>query len=310
MSNRQARREQSRAARQPQRSSQRGPGRQSGPPPRKRSNMPDFMSPGFLAIAAALVIVLVGLIVWALLNSGGSDDDAVEALTAHGAALETLPAEYFDGQSLGAEDAPLTITAFEDFQCPFCLRYTAEDEPTIIDEYVRDGRVRLEFKHLPILGTDSFNAARASVCAADQNKFWQMQNELFLAQAEAGQLSDEELNVGRFDNDNLREHAQAAGLDLAAYDTCMADPASSDTVAEQNREATQFGFNSTPSFLLNGRPLGGTPNSLDAWRQVIEDQIEEAQATPTASASPSPTESDDAEATPAASPSPTATPGQ
>ncbi|MCC7364369.1 MAG: thioredoxin domain-containing protein [Dehalococcoidia bacterium] len=268
--------------------------------------MPDFMSPMFLLLAGVVVIAFVVAITFLLINSGGSDEGAVEQLQDARAELDTLPPEYFNGQKLGLDSAPLKITTFEDFQCPFCLRYTAEDEPMIVEEFVKTGKVQLIFSNLPIFqGTESLNAARATVCAANQNKFWYLHNELFLTQAEEGQLSNERINAGRFSEDSLRDHASDAGLDLGQYDTCMADPATADEVVAQNRVATSYGFSSTPSFVFNGKVLPGTPTDLDAWRELINEQVNAATASPSPTASASPTASP-AATTPAATATTTA----
>ncbi|MCK9518267.1 MAG: DsbA family protein [Dehalococcoidia bacterium] len=237
------------------------------------------MSPGFLLIAGVVVVLGLAALVFLVATSGGSDEDAVASIEQ---ALTEIPTDLADGAALGREDAPLTLTLYEDFQCPFCLRFTAEDEPMIVDEYVKTGKVRMEYKQLPILGTESVRAATAAVCAVEQNKFWEFQYRVYLKEAQEGQLSTERLNVGRLSDQNLRQIAQDSGLDLAAYDTCFADPATAEEVATQDREAKQLGVRSTPTFFFNGIPLQGTPVDHDAWREILDQQIAEAEKTPEA----------------------------
>jgi protein-disulfide isomerase len=192
------------------------------------------------------------------------------------------------------------MTTFEDFQCPFCLQYTAEQEPGIIEEFVKSGQVRLEFKHFPILGqqNESLRAARASVCMAEQDRFWDYQNKLFLVQAEAGQFENERVDVGRFSEGNLRDYAEELGADMAAYDICFSDPASLEKVQADLAEAQSYGIQGTPGFVLNGRPLaGGSPNTIDGWRTVFDQVLAEASATPTGEGSATPAGSASPEAT-------------
>lgn len=270
------------------------------------------MSPAFLAIAAAVLVVLVGLVIWALVGGGGGgggNGDAVSRLEAERANLATIPVEYFDGMSLGDKKAPLVMEMYEDFQCPFCLRHTVETEPTLVDEYVKTGKVRMVFKHLPILGAESVSAGKAGYCAAQQNKFWPFANRLFTMQAASGQLEGEKVNVGRYSDANLRGHAEAAGLDLAQYDACYASPAAATAVADDNRAASQLGLRSTPSFVFNGRPLqGGAPGSLDSWRALLDEQIAAALASPSPAASASASPAASGTASPTTTPSPAATP--
>jgi protein-disulfide isomerase len=198
------------------------------------------------------------------------------ALLALDAAHAAFPSDLVDGYAVGAADAPLTLTMYEDFQCPFCLRFTTVFEPMLVEEYVKAGQLRLEFQHFPILGPESEAAAAAAECAAQQNRFWALHHELFRLQAASGQLTGEQLNIGRFADDELRALAEAAGLDLATYDACYADPATEATVDDMAARARMHGLSGTPGFLINRTALGGgAPGSLDAWRQFIDEWLAE-----------------------------------
>lgn len=184
-----------------------------------------------------------------------------------------VPRELAAGMTLGKADAKVTLTVFEDFQCPFCLRYTTTQESMILEEYVKTGKVKLEFKNFPILGQESVQAAVAAQCAADQGRFWEFHRKLFLVQAEAGQLSSEKLNVGRFSNENLRAYAVEAGADGATFDTCYTSQDAVDRVTADYRQGKTAGIAGTPGFLINGKAQPGTPATLDAWRKLLNDAL-------------------------------------
>jgi protein-disulfide isomerase len=168
------------------------------------------------------------------------------------------------------------MVMYEDFQCPFCLRYSALWEPTIVDEYVATGRVQFEFRQFPILGPESVQAAVAAECAAGQDRFWQYQNHLFLIQARAGQWSDEQINVGRFSTENLQQAASdVGGIDRAAFDACLASPETLAAVEADAAEARQVGIAGTPGFTFNGQPLGGTPPTIEDWRLLLDSLLAE-----------------------------------
>jgi len=183
------------------------------------------------------------------------------------------PADLIDGQAIGKADAPITLTAFEDFQCPFCLRFTLLNEPVIIEAYVLTGKVRFEFKHFPILGDESGAAAIAASCAAEQEGFWALHKRLFLAQADAGQLTSEKLNAGRFSVGNLQRYAADEGLDRAAFAACLSSKAAADRVTSELREAAGLGLRGTPSFLINGAPVARPPTTPDEWRRFLDQQL-------------------------------------
>lgn len=188
-----------------------------------------------------------------------------------------VPYDMSNGYELGSADAKVVLTVYEDFQCPHCLNYTVNTEPMLINEYVKTGKIRIEFQNLPILGQESVLAAFAGHCAAEQGLFWEYHKELFLVQAEAGQLTDEKLGVGRFSPENLAIYAQDVGIEEEPFLACLA---SEDTVAaltQQVADAQALGFRGTPSFAINGVAQSGQPSSLGGWRNLLDGAIEEAE---------------------------------
>lgn len=300
MSNRQARREQSRTSKPAPRATR--PNRPGpGGPPKKSSGGPDIFSRQYL-IAVSVVIVLLAIgLGYAASRSGGSNS-ASDLNKNMEAAATALPTELANGTKLGRDDAPIKLTEYEDFQCPFCLSYTANQEPTIVSEYVKTGKVQITYTNLPKLGVESVQAAYGSLCAADQNKFWQYHDALFLIQAKADQVGNEKQNVGRFSASNLKQVATDVGLDRSKFDTCYDNAANEklQTLTNNERAASGFGIQGTPGFLINGQPFGsgGAPTSINGWRQLLDGVL--ASPTPSSSASPAGSASAAASSTPAA----------
>lgn len=293
MSNRQARRELSRTqgTRPP------GSSRASAPPPRRTGGGSEIFTRPFVLLIGLVVVVLAVITGWAVATRGGGDSDIAQRIRDE---ASNLPTDLANGMKLGRDDAPIRLTVFADFQCPFCLKFTGEQEIDIVKEFVTTGKVQLEYQHLPILGAESVRAAVASMCAADQNKFWEFHHKLFLVQAEAGQATNERTNVGRFSDENLKKYAAELGLDTQQFNQCLDSSEHLDEVTEQQRLANSFGIRGTPGFLVNGQPLGaGTPADMDAWRALFAG-VESQLATQTAQAGQT--------ATPAASPTSTPTP--
>lgn len=295
MSNRQLRRELRRSG-QATRAGARRPS-----PPTRGGGSPILSWP-FLTAVGALVIVLVGVLVWfSMRGSGGGDGgDVIGQLDRSSAHIAELKAQgLVDGTSIGRKDAPLHLEAFEDFQCPFCLRFTAFLEGDLLEQFVKSGQLRLTYRQFPVFqGRESLQAAQASLCAADQNAFWEYHHKLFKVQAEAGQLDRERINVGRFSDENLKRYAQELGLDMAKFNECFDNDRHLDRVQKEKADGQAYGLTGTPSFVLNGRPLRGSPQSVDEWKQLFDQLL--AEASPAATASPASTTT----ATPAATPTP------
>ena len=268
----------------------------------------------------ALAVIVGAMAAGGVFGGGGGDDPpgtvvagtsptpAGGAPAKLAAAGKEFPFDLANGTKLGKDDAPLKMVQYEDFQCPFCLRYTVDQEPALIREYVKTGKLQIEFKHLPILGSESVRSAQAGVCAAAQGKFWELKSRLFTAQAEAGQLEDEKTEVGRFSDAKLREHAVAAGANGAKFDECFAGDGSLQLVQASEQEARGFGISGTPGFTINGKPIvSGAPATLAGWRQIL-DPLLTAVANPSPATGTATTSAATGAATTAPTPAPTAAP--
>jgi protein-disulfide isomerase len=154
------------------------------------------------------------------------------------------------GTILGSASAPVTMDAWEDFQCPACEIWTLQWEPNVVQEFVAAGIVRYQFHDYAFLGTDhtpdeSLDAAVAAQCASAQGKFWQYHDWLYANQNPNGE------NQGWFLQARLDGIAQKVGLDLAAFDTCLADPARAAAVHTEQDAGTALGITETPSIFVN-----------------------------------------------------------
>jgi protein-disulfide isomerase len=157
----------------------------------------------------------------------------------------------------GDKNAPITIVAFSDFQCPFCNRVN----PTLtklLDTY--PGKVRLAFKHLPLRIHPDAPAAHAAAEAANrQGKFWEMYDKIFANQRE-------------LKPDKFREYAQQIGLDMTKYDKDLTDPSVKAKIDSDSKEADKLGVAGTPAFFINGKYLSGA-QPFETFQKMVDDQL-------------------------------------
>ena len=123
-----------------------------------------------VAIVAALALVGVALVFRD--NGSGTPTSA----TTPGADLTGIPQ---DGAVLGKPSAPVTLIEYADAQCPGCRYYALELFPSITDEYIRTGKIKTEYRGFPFIGPDSTKALRFILAAGEQNRLWQLQEELY-----------------------------------------------------------------------------------------------------------------------------------
>ncbi|HXH20459.1 MAG TPA: DsbA family protein [Dehalococcoidia bacterium] len=187
---------------------------------------------GGLAFAAVVALVIIG----AVSRSGGGSS--------------TIPAEINrDGRTLGSPTAPVTVVAWEDFQCPFCRQANDTALAQVIENYVKAGQVKVEYRHFAFLGNESIVAAEASECANDQGKFWEYHDILF-----ANQQGE---NRGAFSTNRLKQMADRVGLDRAMFDSCLESGKYRSAIEAETRAGRQLGIDSTPVFFVNGTKISG-----------------------------------------------------
>jgi protein-disulfide isomerase len=156
---------------------------------------------------------------------------------------------------LGSKDAPITIQAFIDFQCPYGKKTSATLKDLLAK---RKEGIRVVARALPLPShPDAALAAQAAACADGQGHYWEYHDILFDNQ--------QELNVAR-----LREYAAQAGLDTAHFDRCLEAGSRRDDVENDMAEAERAGISSTPGIVINGYWIAGSP-SLTYLEEVIAD---------------------------------------
>jgi len=100
------------------------------------------------------------------------------------------PRPQANGVAAGDPNAKIRVDVYEDFQCPSCRQYSEEVEPLLMKNEVASGKVYYVYHHFPIIDhatwadaqKESHQAANASMCAADQNRFWDYHDMLFAHQ--------------------------------------------------------------------------------------------------------------------------------
>jgi protein-disulfide isomerase len=143
----------------------------------------------------------------------------------------------------GAADAPLTLIEFGDYECPYCQQWRAEVWPELEAAYGQE--LQYIFVDFPLtdIHPEAFAAAEAAHCAREQDAYWAYHE---------GLLTGARLNEARY-----QALAQELGLDLAWFSACMEDGRYQERVLEGRALAVQYGFTSTPAFLVNGTPVVG-----------------------------------------------------
>jgi protein-disulfide isomerase len=249
------------------------------PPKAKNDASPSRNRNLIIAVVAAAVVAVV-LIVGAIAFTGGggnSGSEATASTSANGATsggadavVKGIPQ---NGTVLGdTSKAKVTLLLYEDLQCPFCREFTEGALPTLIDEYVRSGKVKIDWRGMDFLGDDSKKALKIALAAGKQNKLWDVTELLYAHQGAE--------NSGWVTDDLVDEVlAQVPGLDAAQVKKDAASAAIEKQAAEIQAEASANGVNGTPSFFIVtgvNKPYqiqAASLTSPDAFRPALDDAL-------------------------------------
>ncbi|MGG2458822.1 DsbA family protein [Streptomyces sp. RGM 3693] len=245
--------------------------------------MPTSASPTRKIAAVGAVLALVVAVIAIAVAVGKAVENGRDTPASPGAAASVEPQEDAGQQKLyddlaartsrrtagdplavGKPDAPVVLVEYADYQCSFCGRFTRETQPELVKKFVDAGTLRIEFRNFPVFGADSERAARASWAAGQQGKFWQLHDVLYAETRKGDALAE----------DKLVELARTAGVpDLTKFRADLGGPAAAQALKKDQDEGYQLGVQSTPSFLVNGRPIAGAQET-----GVFEQAIRQAAA--------------------------------
>ena len=249
------------------------PARRKPPAPQapKRRGEPTRGSRRTLAlVAGGALLVAAVLIGVSVLGARGGDEPATVA---------TVDPSYLsgieqDGRFLGSPDAPFTLIEYADVQCSFCGDYAEDVLPGLVERYVREGTLRLEYRGLAFLGEDSRTGLEAALAAGEQDRLWHVLDGLYAQQRDA--------NSGWLTDELVREIAAATpGLDVERFQRDRGAGGFDNEIARLSDQARIDGVPGTPHFLIAPR-TGGTPTplqvtslTLDAFTQALDAVIEQ-----------------------------------
>jgi len=158
-----------------------------------------------------------------------------------------------------ADNCPITVVEYSEFQCPFCSRVLPSVKRLLTDY---QGKVRWVVRDFPL----SFHnrarpAAIAAQCASKQDKFWHMYGILF----------DNQSNLG--DAELASYAGKIKGLDVKKWKDCVANPKSVESKIDENFESgSKVGVTGTPAFFINGRRLSGAL-PYEEFKRIFDDEL-------------------------------------
>ncbi|MFC1936810.1 DsbA family protein [Chloroflexota bacterium] len=160
-----------------------------------------------------------------------------------------------DFNAMGDPNAPVVVIEYSDFQCSHCRDFWADNEITLIENFVASGDVYFIYRSFGDhdgQAPETGKLAEAAYCAGDQGKFWEMHDIQFA-------------NFGQpYSIRRVKAMAKAVGLDMDQFEECFDSGKYTTQMKQDGVEALAAGIGGTPTFSVNGI-------------QVIGNKIEELQ---------------------------------
>jgi protein-disulfide isomerase len=209
----------------------------------------------FYTLFAVLALAGIGVLAYLLLKPSTISIPA-------NVTIQPSDTSGFHGYVKGSKDAPVEITEFADYQCPFCQTFATLQMPTIEDRLVNSGRLRWRYRDFPLQQHQFARlAAHSAACADEQGKYWAQHEQIYQGQSEWAAARD----AGPL----FRNYARTAGLDLGRYDSCMKSGKYAGRIQASYNEGVQLGVSSTPTLLIGNRLYRGRLDS-DAIIKMVD----------------------------------------
>ncbi len=209
----------------------------------------------FYTMFAVLALAGIGVLAYLLLKPSTISIPA-------NVSIQPSDTSGFHGYVKGSKDAPVEITEFADYQCPFCQTFATLQMPTIEDRLINGGRLRWRYRDFPLQQHPFARlAAHSAACADEQGKYWAQHEQIYQNQSEWAAARD----AGPL----FRNYARTAGLDLGRYDSCMKAGKYAGRIQASYNEGVQLGVSSTPTLLVGNRLYRGRLDS-DAIIKMVD----------------------------------------
>lgn len=174
----------------------------------------------------------------------------------------------------GDPNAPITIIEFSDFQCPFCARFHVQTLPSLLEEYIDAGKVKLVYRDFPIqsIHPNALPAAVAAECANEQGKYWEYHDTLFEKQNSwARQDSNSAILT-------FTQYAQDIELEMEQFNSCLGTGKYLQEVQNDLSDGRDYDITGTPGFFIGNDEIGfvklNGAQPFESFKRIIDAQLD------------------------------------
>jgi protein-disulfide isomerase len=225
------------------------------------------MNNKLLIVIAILLIVLVSTLLFSTYRNNSNPQSEKKDTSPQVQSKDPSSARLV----IGNPAAPAVLIEYGDFKCPSCNQFHRQAGKQLRDEYIDNGKLRIEFRNLPFIGPDSRRAAEGAFCAADQNKFSAYHDAVFAymwdSHYSSGSFAAEFEDV--LTTEKLSEIASSAGLDGKKLSVCIQKKTHKELVDADLKNSEKDDVTGTPAFLIGGQKISG-PGSYTLFKTLVD----------------------------------------
>lgn len=230
------------------------------------------------ALYVPIAIVIAGIIIGFFVMLGLQTNGAGTATGGQKPVAVDISKVNIEGDPyIGEVNAPVVLAYWSDFQCPFCKAVEMGHPdipiepsiPTLIEEYVNTGKLKIVFKDYAFLSEDSDTAALygRTVWELYPTKYWEWREAMYKAQDEEHGGFGDEASI-------LALSGKISGISAQALKAKVAEKKDAYTAAidADREEGTAMGISGTPGF-ITGKVLIPGADTLANFKKAIDEQL-------------------------------------
>jgi protein-disulfide isomerase len=127
-----------------------------------------------------------------------------------------------------------------------------------------ESRVFFVYRHFPLsqIHANAQYAAQAAEAAGRQGKFWEVHDLLFEKQDEWGESENAQ--------EMIKNYVITTGINMEQWAVDVNDQEIIKKIENDAQGALRAGVDGTPTFFMNGKAIGRTPTSVNAWKELFD----------------------------------------
>jgi protein-disulfide isomerase len=151
--------------------------------------------------------------------------------------------------------APVVLIEFSDYECPFCSRHATTVFPELREDWIEGGDLAVVFVNNPLgIHPNARTLAAGAICGGELGDYWAWHERIFVDAIRS--------------TDGLLTLADYFGIERRAFEECMSDELTAETIERDIDEAERLGFTATPSFAL-GRRRTNNRNVVEVEKYIF-----------------------------------------